>query len=194
MKKLILLFTIIFPIIVFAQEEGQQTVVKKPTKYEEFVSKTGTILKYEDIKLPKISVTMSSSIHTIIRKLMGNPNRYFYGLTKNNEYLLSLGHGSAMIEYSDLVEINKAIKKIFSEEKSDKETKPYNLVNEFVTDDGFVIGYTMQKKYGSVAVERFIELERYGGRILPDDFDKVIEAFKEAQAKIEELMAKDANP
>ena len=50
MKKLILLFTIIFPIIVFAQEEGQQTVVKKPTKYEEFVSKTGTILKYEDIK------------------------------------------------------------------------------------------------------------------------------------------------
>lgn len=182
MKKIVLI-AIAFSIslALFAQQEDS----KKQTKYEQYTSKTGVILKFVDIKLPKIG----NGINAYIRILVGNPNQYFLVLSKTEEAtaFYTIGGGTAMIEYGDLVEINKALDIIFSQETADFNSKPDYLVNEFVTDDGFVVGYNIKKRQGGVFAENFVELERNGGHIGIGKPEKFIQAFKEAQAKIEEL-------
>ncbi len=194
MKKLFsILVMVLFALCISAQEinskVAQQDNQKKVTKYEEFTSRTGVILKFVDVNLSKIG----NGINTYIRILMGNPNQYFLVLSRTEEAtaFYTTGGGTAMIEYGDLVEINNALDIIFSQETVDLNSKPEYLVNEFVTDDGFVVGYNIKKRQGGVFAENFVELERNGGNIGIGKPEKFIQAFKEAQAKIEELKANE---
>ena len=193
MKKIILLLILLLPFTVYAQEEEQIGINKQPTKYEALISKTGRQIKYVDIKHNKITTTNSSNIYTCIRKVYGKPNHYFYALSDNIKTFQSpLKEGSlAMIEYSDLVEVNKAIDKMNSEAQSDFETDPYNLVNEFCTVDHFTVGYRIGYKNNtefSPGNYFYIQLEKYSGYYRLSSNEKMNEAFKSAQAMIEELM------
>ena len=73
MRKIIiiLLFT---PLVTFAQNETN----KPQTKFEQLASKTGSILKFADVKMPRLSY-----LETSIRIIMGEQiNEYFYRIEK----------------------------------------------------------------------------------------------------------------
>ena len=102
MKKLIILLAMLLPLSVYAQQDDAK---KQMTKFEEFTSKTGSIVKFVDVTLPRLSLSYGS-LETGIRTIKSNSNAYFYRLEKG-ETSSSIAR-IAMIEYSDLVEINKA--------------------------------------------------------------------------------------
>ena len=98
-----------------------------------------------------------------------------------------------MIEYSDLVEVNRALDKMSAEIHADIDSKPYNLVNMFSTVDNFSVGYRTGFKVSEFDndVFYFIQLEKYHGYYKISKGEKMIKAFKTAQEKIEELKAKE---
>lgn len=136
-KKGLLMFLMILPIFMFAQNEGG----KKQTKYEMFVSRSGCIKKFVEEKKENCEISFNSYLKGRIRTVYGEAeNTYFFILEKEK-----IGGSIAYIEFSDLVEINKAIKKLSSEVKEDCELKPEYLENFFTSVDGFKIGYYVEK-------------------------------------------------
>ena len=179
MKQLIFLLAMMMPVALFAQSDSE----KKLTKFEQFTSKTGRISKFVDVKMPNIPESYMGSLDTSIRTLMGEKsNSYFYRI-EERETSRSVAH-IAMIEYSDLVEINKALTKLVNEVEADCSANPDYLENRFITEDGFQIGYYVSKGKASW----YLKLERYSNSTV---FIKNAEAlttnFPAAQKKIEEL-------
>lgn len=164
------------PMALFAQSDSE----KKLTKFEQFTSKTGRISKFVDVEMPNIPESFMGSLYTSIRTLMGEEsNSYFYRIEEGGT-----SRGVAMIEYSDLVEINKALTKLLSEVEADCSANPDYLENKFITEDGFQIGYYVSKGKASW----YLKLERCSNSTV---FIKNAEAlttnFPAAQKKIEEL-------
>lgn len=92
----------------------------------------------------------------------------------------------AMIEYSDLVEINKALTKLVSEVEADCAANPDYLENRFITEDGFQIGYYVSKGKASW----YLKLERYSSStVFIKNAEALTSNFPAAQKKIEELKA-----
>lgn len=187
MKKLLFLLLLAsLPTVTFAQSVQKTADEKKLTKFEEFSSKTGTIMKFEDVNLPNIKDSFLGSLQNGIRIFFGSQeNSYFYRI-EEPETSRSISH-IAMIEYSDLVEINKALVRITADVEGDLQKNPDYLENKFVTDDGFEVGYYLSKG----KVNWFLKLERYSSStVFIKDQATVIDAFKGAQFKIEELKNK----
>ena len=180
MKKFLVVLAMLLPLVSFAQQEDAK---KQMTKFEEFTSKTGSIIKFTDVSLSRMSLVYGS-LDTGIRILKGSPNAYFYRL-EESETSSRLGH-IAMIEYSDLVEINKALEKLASEVDADIAANPDYLENKFRTVDGFEVGYFISKGKANW----YLKLERYSNStVFVKSQAIVMEGFKNAQAKIEELKA-----
>lgn len=181
MKKILLMLALVLPLVSLAQTSGE---AKKLTKFEEFSSKTGAILKFVDVKMPNIPMSFMGSLESGIRTIKGGQNAYFYRIEKV-ETSRSVSH-IAMIEYSDLVEINKALAKLTSEVDADCVESPDYLENKFRTVDGVEIGYYVSKGKASW----FLKLERYASStVFIKSKEALIEAFTNAQEKIEELKA-----
>lgn len=177
MKKVLFLLAMLLPLAAFAQEDA-----KKLTKFEEFSSKTDSIVKFVDTSLPKLSVQYGGSLETGIRTLKSGTNAYFYRLEKAETS--SSNAKIAMVEYSDLVEINKALAVLSAEVDSDVASNPDYLENKFKTVDGFEVGYYVSKG----EAQWFLKLERYSrSTVFVKDQSLIIDAFANAQAKIEEL-------
>ena len=169
----------LLPLATFAQEDAK----KQMTKFEEFTSKTGSIIKFVDVSLPRLGLSYGS-LETGIRTIKSNNNAYFYRLEKA-ETSSSIAK-IAMIEYSDLVEINKALTKLATEVEADVASNPDYLENKFRTVDGFEVGYYVSKGEANW----YLKLERYSSStVFVKNQTLVIDAFKNAQAKIEELKA-----
>ena len=93
-----------------------------------------------------------------------------------------------MIEYSDLVEINKALDKLCASVETDIAANPDYLENKFRTVDGFEVGYYINKAKASW----FMKLERYtSSTVFVKNQETLVDAFKNAQAKIEELKSQN---
>lgn len=169
------------PLVSFAQNE----TAKKLTKFEQLTSKTGRISKFVDVKTPSIPESFMGSLETSVRTLMGEQtNSYFYRI-EEPETSRSISH-IAMIEYSDLVEINKALTKLVSEVGTDCAANPDYLENRFITNDGFQIGYYVSKGKASW----YLKLERYSkSTVFIKNADALTTNFSDAQKKIEELKA-----
>ena len=181
MKKIILLLALMMPFASFAQNEPE----KQLTKFEQFSSKTGRISKFVDVNMPKIPLSFMGSLQTGIRILMGeNSNSYFYRI-EEAETSRSVAH-IAMIEYSDLVEINKALAILVNEVDADCAANPDYLENKFISEDGFQIGYYVNKGNASW----YLKLERYGNStVFIKNAEALTSAFPAAQQNIEELKA-----
>ena len=111
-------------------------------------------------------------------------NSYFYRI-EEPETNRSVAH-IAMIEYSDLVEINKALAKLVTEADTDCSANPDYLENRFVTNDGFEIGYYVSKGKASW----YMKLERYSSStVFVKNAESLTTNFQDAQKKIEELKA-----
>lgn len=181
MKKLLIALALMMPMTSFAQNDSE----KKLTKFEQFTSKTGRISKFYDVNMPNISLSYMGSLETGVRTLMGEQhNSYFYRI-EQGETQRSVSH-IAMIEYSDLVEINKALTKLVSEVEADCAANPDYLENKFITEDGFQVGYYVSKGKASW----YLKLERYSSStVFIKNAEDLTSNFTAAQKKIEELKA-----
>lgn len=111
-------------------------------------------------------------------------NSYFYRI-EESETSRSTSH-IAMIEYSDLVKINKALAKLVAEVDADCSANPDYLENRFVTNVGCQIGYYVSKGKASW----YMNLERYSNStVFIKNAESLITNFQAAQKKIEELKA-----
>lgn len=184
MKKVLLLYMLVLPICIFGQADNK---AKQMTKFEEFSSATGRIVKFQDYSLPNMAQSFIGILETGIRTIMGgNTNAYFYRI-EEPETSRSVSH-IAMIEYSDLVEINKALDKLCASVDTDIAANPDYLENKFRTVDGFEVGYFINKGKASW----FMKLERYSSStVFVKNQETLVEAFKNAQAKIEELKSQN---
>jgi len=158
-----------------------KTTENSKTKMDIFSSKTGVILKFIDTKLPNLS-TIYSAAETRIRKVQSNNvEAYFYQIVNDGRYSST----TASIEYSDLLEVIKAVKSLKAEVDADIASNPDYMENKFTTVDGFQVGYYISKGKATW----YISLEKYGSdKTLFITNGEIIEtAFTNAKNKIDEL-------
>lgn len=183
MKKIAALIPILSFVIMplLAQDIKKETSEVK-TKMETFSSKAGTIIKYIDFNLAAIKGAYLAVAETRIRRISnGTSAIYFYQIEKSGKYNSTV----ASIEYSDLLEVIKALKTLRNEVDADVSKKPDYLENKFETVDGFQIGYYVTK--GKAAW--YLRLDKHGSEstMFIDDVNSVDAALNVASAKIEEL-------
>jgi hypothetical protein len=169
---------ILFSIGLIAQELKKESK-ESETKMEAFSSKTGAITKFIDVKLPNLK-TAYEVTETRVRKIKsGMLTSYFYQIVKTGKY----SNPTASIEYSDLLEVIKALKTLKIEVEEDMLTKPDYLENKFITVDGFQIGYFVSKEKSTW----YIKLEKYGteNTIFINDVSTIETSFNDAKTNIE---------
>jgi len=152
------------------------------TKMDAFASRTGVIIKFVDYNLPALKSFLAGNADTRIRKFTGaGESKYFYQIEKAGQYNSS----TASIEYSDLVEVIKALATLKTQFDGDVASTPDYLENKFVTSDGFEIGYYISTE----KTKWYIKLERYGSdnTIFINDVETLTTAFQGAKDKIEAL-------
>ncbi|MGA9211441.1 hypothetical protein [Kaistella sp.] len=164
----------------YGQEVKKESETVK-TKMEVFTSKTGSITKFVDNKLPNLSASYGAA-ETRVRKITnGAATAYFYQITKEGKYSNSV----ASIEYSDLMELLKAVKVLKGEVINDIAANSDYRENKFVTVDGFQVGYYVSKGKASW----YIKLEKQGSdnTLFIDNGDTFETALTDAKRKIDEL-------
>lgn len=137
MKKII----IVLVIVLVSNFTFSQTQKPKSSKMQDFVSKKGVIVKYENFNLPKIKSTYSNCESKIRRVIIGNQVKYFLLLSKKSKY----NSVTSAIAYEDIIEIQKTLIALKSKSLEDILTKADYLENQFITDDELVIGYYISK-------------------------------------------------
>ncbi|WP_261511617.1 hypothetical protein [Chryseobacterium paludis] len=180
-KKILSISAIIFISITSYGQDVKKESEPVKTKMDVFASKTGSITKFVDTKLPKLKATYESS-ETRVRKISnGSSNAYFYQIEKTGKY----NNTTASIEYSDLIEVLKAIAVLKAEVNSDITSNPDYMENKFVTVDGFQVGYYVSQG----KAKWYIKLEKYGSdnTLFIDNGDTIEAAFVEAKNKIDDL-------
>lgn len=185
MKKMITKTTSILSLLlistsIFAQDVKKETETVK-TKMDMFSSKTGTITKYIDYSLPNLKTSYGGAETKVRRIINGVTSTYFYQISKAGKY----SNSTASIEFSDLIEVLKALKALQPEIEKDIALNPNYLENKFVTVDGFQVGYYVS---GGKATW-YMKLEKYGSEntLFIDNGLTIETAFTEAKSKIEEL-------
>lgn len=152
-----LFFTIILLSLfveVYSQDKKAEKVTPT-TKLDAFSSKTGVVYKLMDYNLDDLKLMYAGSCKTRIRKISdGKLSEYFYQIEKSGQY----SNTTASIAYSDLIEVIKAIQILKADVNVDINNNSDYLEHKFVTEDGFQIGYYIDK---GKAVW-YMKLERYG--------------------------------
>lgn len=158
---------------------AQNDSIVRVTKYSALETKKGVVIKFVDKNIDDIKYNASSfGLPCKIRTFHNNEgNSYFV--------IISSTQKKAMIEYSDLVEVNKAFEKLFKEVDSDCSLDPDYLENKYITDDGFKIGYYVRKGKAHWYFDLdFYSIGGYFDLKKPYDFSK---GLKEAQNEIEKM-------
>lgn len=184
MTKKITLTTALFLLTILAMaQDVKKEAQKAETKMEAFASKTGTIIKFIDTKQPDLKLLYGSVAETRVRKVIsGSDSKYFYQIESKGKYSSS----TASIEYSDLIEVIKAIKTLNSDLANDIALNPEDyLENKFTTSDGFQVGYLINNGKATW----YLRLEKYGSdnTIFIKDGETIETAFSNAKTKIDEL-------
>ena len=177
----ILSFTTLISVTSVSQD-AKKEAKQIETKIEAFASKTGIITKFVDNKLPDIKLLFGGIVETKVRKVSnGNESRFFYQISNEAKYVTN----TASIEYSDLLEVIKALKSLKLEVAKDEGSNPDYMENKFITVDGFQIGYYVSKGKSSW----FMKLEKYGteNTVFIKDPEGIETAFVNAKEKIEDL-------
>lgn len=181
MKKYLVLAFVLIVLNNYAQETSME-LEKEKTKMDVFASKTGVIVKFIDSNLSGIKPSYGVLAKTRIRKVIsGTTINYFFQIEKTGQY----GNSTASIEYSDLIEVSKAIQSLKAQSEKDLLLNPDYLENKFTTVDGFKVGYYIEKE----KIGWYLNLERYGSdkAVFVKDVLLIQTSFEEAKNKIEEL-------
>ena len=180
-KKLTLILSLTMLSFAGYSQELKKEAETIKTKMDVFASKTGSITKFIDTKLPNLKASFSSA-ETRIRKIInGSSSAFFYQIIKEGKY----SNSTASIEYNDLLEILKALKVLKTEVSIDISANPDYMENKFVTVDGFQVGYYVSTGKASW----YIKLEKYGSdnTLFVDSGDAIEMAFTDAKNKIDSL-------
>lgn len=186
MKRIaFLLFVIFATLSMMAQGSGKQT------SYKRFISRSGIIIKYEDMNKKKyMNVGTASTFKCCVRMFYGEEkNRYYYiiGLTNLTKLNYCTDDEVAAIEYHDLIEINKAVTRLLYEEPDDLMKKAEHICNFFISNDDFQIGYNINKSDS----DWFLVLCKDGKEYPIDNAHKFAQHLRDAQKEIAEIMAKN---
>lgn len=179
-KKLVLILMIANCCILFAQE-AKKEIEKEKTKIDVFTSKTGTVIKFTDYNLTRLKTSYASSEARIRKISSGTASTYFFQIVKSGQY----SNSTASIEYSDLLEVIKALSSLKNEVEKDIASNSDYLENKFTTVDGFKVGYLISKGKATW----YIQLEKYGSdnTLFIDKVETIETSFEEAKNKMEEL-------
>lgn len=180
-RKFFLISTLTIMSVATYGQDVKKEAENLKTKMDVFASKTGSITKFVDTKLPNLKATYGSA-QTRIRKITnGTTSAFFYQIEKEGKY----SSNTASIEYSDLTEILKALKVLKTDVANDVSANPDYMENKFVTVDGFQVGYFISGGKASW----YIKLEKYGSdnTLFIDNGDTIETAFTDAKNKIDEL-------
>ena|SRR5690554_5987285 len=180
-RKFFLISTLTIMSVATYGQDVKKEAENIKTKMDVFASKTGSITKFVDTKLPNLKATYGSA-QTRIRKITnGTTSAFFYQIEKEGKY----SSNTASIEYSDLTEILKALKVLKTDVANDVSANPDYMENKFVTVDGFQVGYFISGGKASW----YIKLEKYGSdnTLFIDNGDTIETAFTDAKNKIDEL-------
>lgn len=180
-RKIFLISTLTIMSVATYGQDVKKEAENVKTKMDVFASKTGSITKFIDTKLPNLKATYGSA-QTRVRKITnGTTSAFFYQIEKEGKY----SSNTASIEYSDLTEILKALKVLKTDVANDISANPDYMENKFVTVDGFQVGYFISGGKASW----YIKLEKYGSdnTLFIDNGDTIETAFTEAKNKIDEL-------
>ena len=180
-RKFFLISTLTIMSVATYGQDVKKEAENLKTKMDVFASKTGSITKFVDTKLPNLKATYGSA-QTRIRKITnGTTSAFFYQIEKEGKY----SSNTASIEYSDLTEILKALKVLKTDVANDVSANPDYMENKFVTVDGFQVGYFISGGKASW----YIKLEKYGSEntLFIDNGDTIETAFTDAKNKIDEL-------
>lgn len=181
LRKIIFISTLTIVSIATYGQEVKKEAEQIKTKMDVFASKTGTITKFVDTKLPILKTTYGSA-ETRIRKVSsGTASAYFYQIEKTNKY----SNSTASIEYNDLIEVLKALKVLKTEVSNDISANPDYMENKFVTVDGFQVGYFISGGKASW----YIKLEKYGSEntLFIDNVEAIDTAFTNAKSQLDTL-------
>lgn len=181
LKKLCFISGILFITTLSYGQDVKKEAESVKTKMDVFASKTGSITKFVDNKLPNLSASYGSA-ETRVRKITnGAATAYFYQITKEGKNSNSV----ASIEYADLIELLKAVKVLKGEVVNDIAANSDYMENKFVTVDGFQVGYYVSKGKANW----YIKLEKFGtdNTLFINDGDTIETAFTDAKSKIDEL-------
>ncbi len=183
MKKILLTSFVVFVCSFFV---FSQNVDEEKTKMEKFASKTGVVSCIQDFNLEDMYSLYGTDAKTRIRKLSsGGETLYFYQIEKEGSYDTKI----ASIEYSDVVEVIKAITVLSEQQSEDKALNPDYLENKFITEDGFQVGYYVSGGDSNW----FIILEKYGSdNTFFSIKSSIVEGFESALNKIELLKSEEA--
>lgn len=178
MKSLILLILAIPMICPLSFAQDAKDVA---TKMEQFSSKTGTILKFIDYKLPDIKLNVGIAECRVRKITSAGETKCFLQISKEGQYDTK----TASIAYEDLLEIIKALQTLKQETSSDAEINPDYLENKFITEDGFQLGYFINN--GNI--RWYLVLEKYGSgnTVFVRDVSVIENLFTSAKDKIEGL-------
>lgn len=175
-KLFFLLFNVFFVVNLYGQEAKDAN-----TKMDEFTSKTGVIVKFEDYNLGNIKLSYGAAEAKVRKIISGGEIKFFYQISNEGKY----GSKTASIAYEDLSEMQKALSSLKSQADSDMNTTSDYVENKFVTDDGFQVGYYVSEG----KLNWYMMLEKYGNgnTIFIKNVSTIEEAFNIARQKINSL-------
>jgi hypothetical protein len=164
---------------VFGQDAKQEV-----SKMDNFASKTGVIVRFEDHKLDDIKLSYGTAEAKIRVITSGGDTGYFYQLSNEGKY----GTKTASIANEDLMEVIKAFDSLKSQAASESSNQSAYVENKFITDDGFQVGYFVSDG----KVSWYMKLTKFGNgnTIFVKNIDDVQSAFNQASNKIDDLKSK----
>ena len=179
MKKLILLLALIMPITLCAQEADK----KEQTTFEKFTSSIGSIVKFYDYSMPKLSSQYQTATVEVRKVISGSQSSCFLHI-EFKPYQRS--EQSAFIAAGDLVEMKKALEELKTLSASDGTGEADYMENKFRTKDGSYIGYYISKnKAGDKEPTWYFNINGYNGGILYfNSADTLFDCFTGAISKI----------
>ena len=157
MKKIILiqLTTLLFIITSCAQENKQIDKNDELSKIDHFVSKKGSIIKFQNYSLGSINLYGGGFAESKVRKISsGEENGFFLQISYKEKYDEKI----ASIADEDIIELLKANEILKKESIQDANANPEYLENKYITDDGFQLGYYVSKG----KTQWYLVLEKYG--------------------------------
>lgn len=177
MKKLCSLILIILFCSFLIAEDAK----KSATKMNQFVSKTGSIIKFVDTNLPSLKLSYGFAEAKVRKVQSGGEIRYFLQISKEGKYDTK----TASIAYEDLLEVIKALNTLKLESTNDFASNPDYLENKFITEDGFQVGYYVSGQN----LNWYLVLERYGSgnTVFPKNVESIETLLDSAKQKIIEL-------
>ena len=160
MKKLILLLALMMPMVSFAQELEK----KEQTTFEKFTSSIGSIVKFYDYTMPKLSSSYQAATVKVRKVISGSQSNCFLHI-EFTPYQRSAQ--SAFIAADDLVEMKKALEELKTLASADGTGEADYMENKFRIKDGSYIGYYIQKnKSGDKEPTWYFNINGYNGGIL----------------------------